>query len=221
MMLHSRSGRAACLPAAAASQDSVLSDRNCRVQLKLRVVLASLVALLLPCFTQAANPVFMEESARVASPDSQFPLNGSVAVYGNHLIASSTIAEGGLYRSAVFLFVRRSATSWSYVQRLADVGPVQAADNQVSVDVVGNTAAIATAGTLQIYEYVGGTWRRKITLAKPATASSFGSDVAISGGVILVGARSEGNLVGYVYERNASRQWVKLRVSLAAQVITR
>jgi hypothetical protein len=170
------------------------------------LVLAGL--LIASCAAHGANPVFMEETARIASPDSRFPLNGEVAVHDNFLIAASTIAEGGLYRSAVFMFVRRNSTSWTFSQRLADIGPVAAADKQLSVDVYGSTAAISDAGSVRVFEHAAGTWTRTATLLKPTTAFGFGAHVAIAPGFVLVGATSEGRVAGYVYERNASGQWL-------------
>jgi hypothetical protein len=173
-----------------------------------RAVLLLAAALILPCAAQAANPVFMEESARIASPDAHFPLNGAVAVDRHFLIATSTIVEGGLYRSAVFMFVRRSATAWAYSQRLTDVGPVAAEHKHIAVDVFGNTAAVSAAESLQVHEYQNGVWRIVASLAKPNNAFAFGSDVAISSGYILVGGVSESRLVAYVYERTESGQWL-------------
>lgn len=173
-----------------------------------RAVLFLAASLILPSAAQAANPVSMEQTARISSPDADFPLNGDVAVDRNFLIAASTIVEGGLYRSAVFMFVRRSATAWAYARRLTDIGPLSAADKHIAVDVFGNIAAVSAAESLQVHEYQKGVWRKVATLAKPHTAFAFGSDVAISSGYIVVGGVSDSRLVGYVYERTESGRWL-------------
>jgi hypothetical protein len=189
-----------------------------RIEFRIFLTLLLLVAASQPAWS--SPPVVVEETARIAPPESAFPLNGPLAVDGPFLIATSTILENGLHRSAVFMFQQQSASSWTLVRKLGEFGPVPSDDNHLAVDIDGQTAAIAIDGAVYVHEYAAGEWRLTATLTPPASATGFGSDVGISQDYIAVGGNSDGRVAAYVFQRTAVGQWVETERLLAGPAST-
>src|SRR5688572_32160193 len=77
------------------------------------------IALLVACLPAIAGPLVLEESARLVSPDPEYPLNHSVAVDGDFIIAIGSRYEPqeavDLRRGYLF---RRDGETWRYVRTL-------------------------------------------------------------------------------------------------------
>lgn len=184
---------------------SWLSSLPCRLGRSVGCCFAAVMMVVLPQSASAVRPVILEQSARVSSPDSAFPLNGAVALDGDMLLAGSTVLGESSSRHAAFLFARRSATSWTLVKKLLDQRTVPHAP--LSVSISGGTAAISAGVRTFIFERQGGIWRLTATLRIPPGASVT-SDTAVTPTVVVVGGTAEGRFVSYVYEKNASGAWM-------------
>ena len=166
---------------------------------------ATMVILLLPQAVFAVGPVILEESARVSSPEGAFPLNGALALDGDFLLAGSSVHGESSSRHAVFLFARRSATSWTLVSKLLETPTIPSAP--LSVSISGGTGAISAGFITFIFERQSGVWRRTATLKMPPGAS-ITSDTAVTSTLVAVGGTAEGRFVSYVYEKNSTGMWV-------------
>lgn len=153
-------------------------------------------------------PLVLEQNTRIVSPDPNYRFAGPVAISGNRIVIGATRSEAGQFRSAAFLFERASANAaWKYVTKLVEVGPVQDFENFLSVAIADNVAAVAVANAAYVFEPGAAGWIRTATLAKPAGALDFGSDVAIGAGYVAVGGNASEGVAAYLYQKNAAGQW--------------
>lgn len=174
-----------------------------------RVVRVLLLLTLVSLPAHAAPPI-VEESARIAPPEPHLPLNGPVRMEGNTIVVGSRVLEHDAdFRLAVYVFEREAFDApWKLTRKLVELTTFGEWSSQLSLGLSGNTAAVATYNTVYVYERTSGGWNLSTTLTKPAWASDFGSDVAISLDRLLVGGIANGLRTGFVYERNATGQWV-------------
>ena len=175
----------------------------------------SWLALLLPISFLApggswSSPLIIQESQRLTSPDARFPLNGPVAVSGDRMIAGSLVQNFGgdaPNRCVVFLFERPgSAGTWHHTATLADFTVAEDRGPHLSLDIAGNTVAVASTNRAFAIELTTAGWVTT-ELAHPAGTVDFGSDIATSGAAIVVGGALGSDVAGFIYRRNAQGAW--------------
>ena len=171
----------------------------------------SAATLLVACPLAIAGPLVLEESARLVSPDPEYPLNHSVAVDGDFIIAigSSFDREESLDLRRGYLF-RRDGGRWTYVRTLfTDAN----ASNQIWVPVslamaegwaAINYAATQTTTRLNVFQRSGADY-----VQVPATGRPEGTDVEIDAGTVL---SSDGTCSwdAQTFRRDASGAWVRV-----------
>lgn len=126
-----------------------------------------------------------------------------------------TLAIGATGQSSVYIF-NRDGNSWTYYQTL----PVPQADGPMAIGdgvlAVASSAVESNRGRVRIFEpFPTGQWR-EVSNLQPSDLSGgarFGHSVAISGSLLVVGARMDASSRGsaYVFERRTSDgAWVQL-----------
>jgi hypothetical protein len=144
-------------------------------------------------------------------------LGSAVAVEADTLVAGAPFADGG--RGAVYVFNRSPGGLWSQSTRLIPSGSPGAVNFGSSVDLAGNTIVVGApaAGTGSVYVFNadgGGVWSQTQQLI-PGDAESgqrVGTDVALSGDTILIGASLEGTAgtsagAAYAFVRSGGGTW--------------
>jgi len=157
----------------------------------------------------ASQPLIVEESAQLQSPDAQLPLNGPVAMHGNTLVATSEVrnqlephGEEG-FRCVAFLFERPSATgAWRYMRTLVDFPvPGDHGFSSLAVDVAADTIAVSSLAQAFVFERSAAGW----TQTQLAPFSEV-SDIATATNLVVLGGTS-GRLAAFIYRRDAPGQW--------------
>ena len=158
-------------------------------------------------------------AASDAAQGDQFGI--TLALAGDTLGVGAPNATGnaGSLSGVVYVF-RRNGETWAEAQKLAAGGAAPFDNFGFSLALDGSTLAVGApfhdrgssrgnAGTVYVFESDGTTWsqRSELTAADGAADDQFGSAVALSGGVLVVGARGD-DVNGlrdagsaYVYER--------------------
>ena len=138
--------------------------------------------------SQAAGsqPLIVEESAQLQSPDAQLPLNGPVAIHGNTLVATSEIHDPfdtseEAFRCVAFLFERPSATgAWRYIRTLVDFTvPGDHGFSSLAVDAAADTIAVSAHSRAFVFERSAAGWTQ--------TGLAGGSDIATATNLVVVG----------------------------------
>jgi len=178
-----------------------------------RALIAALA--LLPGLTLAA-PIVVEETAKIASPDSTldiFPLR--LAVEGDTIIAtgvkhvfeqeSEEISRDWEYHYA-FLFQRQSNGTWQYVKTLAstrcDVGEVGESSCLASV-AIRNGVAVVSADKVHVFQRQGtGNW-----IETPSDNFSGPGEAAVGTGVVLTSQIDGCTFDAEAMRKNSAGTW--------------
>ena len=137
----------------------------------------------------------------------------SVAVDGDQIVvgAPAAVVNGARSVGAAFVFERASG-GWALAGHLDNPEPTERDffAESVGVDgplvVVGSESEDRGRGAVFTFERQADTWSPTGPLVPEglAPSSSFGSRLALSGGVLLIGAPYDGRGAGYVYRREGS-----------------
>lgn len=159
------------------------------------------------------------QQANLTAPDSGTGGGGgfgiSVAVHGNTL-AVGAHADGNT-EGAVYVFVR-SGLSWSFQQKLIASDPEIVALMGISVDLEGDTliagapgalSSFGTTGAAYVFTRTGAVWTEEQKLLPNAATDELGTDVAISGNTVVVGAPGDSQAGGgagaaFFYDRSGT-----------------
>jgi len=147
----------------------------------------SLAGLLLASVVAAAGPKVLEETARIAPPDTTYVWPIRVAVDGDWLLATgrkhlADEPEGELVDSSAWLFRRQSNGQWTLVRRLfQDIVHELGDEPLMQVDMDGGVAVFIREGRSWIFERSGTNWTQV-----PSPIGTDGMDVEIQGGTIAV-----------------------------------
>ena len=159
------------------------------------------------------------EQANLTAPDSGTGGGGgfgiSVAVDGDTL-AVGAHADGNT-EGAVYIFVR-SGGIWTFQQKLIASDPEIVALMGISVDLEGDTliagapgalSAFGTTGAAYVFTRVGTVWAEEQKLVPTSATDDFGTDVAISGETVVVGAPADNQAGGgagaaFFYDRSGT-----------------
>lgn len=186
------------------------------------IAILVVVATTLPSRAVWAGPVIIEEEARLQSPDAQTPLNSRVALHGNRLVAASETMVEGSWRCAAYLFERPSAAgAWTFTRELLDlIEPDDRGSCHLGVDITSDAIVVGTVAGVRVHERLGGSWIES-QLVRAAGSSDFGSDVAASNDMIVVGGTHNGTATAYVYRRTAPGQWAfEARLAAGTQSVS-
>ncbi len=154
----------------------------------------------------------------------------SSAVSGNTaMIGASADRVNGSFSGAVFVY-ERAGGAWASAGKLSPADGDEFDQFGVSVGLSGNIAVIgafrgegneAETGAAYVYERIAGVWTfaAKLTADDGAERDMFGSDVAVSGEIVAVGADSHDDLgsasgAAYVFEK-VNRVWTQTKKLLA------
>jgi hypothetical protein len=145
-------------------------------------------------------------------PAAQFESFGSaVALSSNVLVVGQPLNYQTNLTGEVYVFTN-SGTTWSFQQRLGEVGsPVPGSGFGSAVDVSGKTlvagnplesSGTPNSGAVYVYQEIGTNWllQAKLKANDATNNASLGGSVAIDGNTILAGA----NDAAYVFVRNGT-----------------
>ncbi len=155
---------------------------------------------------------------------------GSSAISGNTaMVGASADPVHGSFSGAVLVF-ERSGGVWAPAGKLSPADGDEFDQFGVSVGLSGNVAVIgafrgehnnAETGTAYVYERIAGVWTfvAKLTASDGAEGDMFGSDVAVSGEIVVVGADSHDDLgnssgAAFVFEK-VGGVWTQTKKLLA------
>jgi FG-GAP repeat len=157
-------------------------------------------------------------------PSDYTPANSSafglrVAIGGNTILALGEPLDGsGTSAHWGYVFVK-SGSTWAQQARLipSDLAATNNPHFQLSLAVDANTAVIATSNGSYIFTRSGATWTETQKLAAPVDENYYGSSVALSGNLLVVGAVNQNGHTGavYVYGRSGNGRF-KLSSTLAS-----
>ena len=181
------------------------------------IAVFAIVAWILVCTPLAAQCVVETLGAPDAEPWGE--LGYDVALDGD-LILLGDRGGGDLGpASSSTLVFERGAQGWSFVSELHASDGAAYAYFGTSTALSGGIAVVGATGAnaAYVFELVGGAWTETTRLAPGSPASmSFGSDVAIEGDRILVGAPYDDSPGGaeagavYVFERDPVLGWIQV-----------
>jgi FG-GAP repeat len=155
------------------------------------------------------------QQAKLVPPDGAFDsqLGTSVAIAGN----TALVGTGVTTPEAAHVFVRHGST-WVREARL-EVPEGQLA---VALSAAGDRAVVGTSGAAQspteavhvFARHGNGQWVQEAILSPDTghgTPTGFGSSVAISGNIVVVGANAEDSIAGaaYVFARDPAGRWTR------------
>ena len=175
------------------------------------------------------DPVISNEQAKLDNPDAGFAdhFGSAVAIDGNTVVVgakqddNAAIMGDGTNAGYAYVF-QGSGSSWNLIATLSpsDAGGYEEFGTSVDVDgnliVVGaprkNATGAANAGAAYVFSRnQNGTnmWGEvaKLAVASPATGDRFGTDVAVAGTTVLVGAPQRDNMAAdsgsvFVFDEN-------------------
>jgi hypothetical protein len=185
------------------------------------LVLCLLTNLNVPLIFASADQPFSTQTKLVADSQTQVDFYGTaIDIDGNTAVVSGL---GNRFRGypdgAVFVYVREGA-NWTLQQTLSahDEEPNLDDNYAWSVAISGDTLVVSAltdctagfaAGAAYVYVRNGTTWslQQKLTAGDPASFSSFGISVDVTGDTVVVGAHSDddagyGTGAAYVFHRN-------------------
>jgi len=170
-----------------------------------------LAALLTASVTAVAGPKVIEETARIAPPDTTYVWPVRVTVDGDWLLATgrkhlADEPEGELVDSSAWLFQRQSNGQWTLVRRLLqDIVHELGDEPLMQADMDGGVAVLIREGRSWIFERSGTNWTQV-----PSPIGTDGMDVEIHAGTIVVttGACSWSSAA---YRKGSNGAWALVR----------
>lgn len=162
-------------------------------------------------------------SASTSIEDAKF--GRLVAISGDTIAVSAHQEDNdiGSNAGAVYLFTRGTGNSWSFQQKLTAPGGAAFDRFGASLDLDGHYLVAGSpfddteTGSIHVFHRASGgsSWDTGTTLTAPNAEeyATFGNDVAISGDIIVVGAKAHGPGTAdspgatYVFERNGTNSW--------------
>jgi hypothetical protein len=148
----------------------------------------------------------------------------SVAISGNLAIVGSRLDDaGGSNSGSAYIYANTSGNTWVQQMRITASDAesddyfgtaVAISGNQVVVGSYGDDNVGSSSGSAYVYANTSGnTWtqQRKITASDAASGDDFGSSVAISGNLIVIGAYDDDSTAGaaYIYANTGGNTWVE------------
>ncbi|CAG9462126.1 unnamed protein product [Pedinophyceae sp. YPF-701] len=135
-------------------------------------------------------------------------LSGDVAFFGDYIDS-----DNGQQAGCVYVFQEQPDGSWAQTDKLLAEDGAAGDRFGFSLEMSGRAAVVGApnhqtnAGAAYVYERAQGSWEMAAKLAPDnAGAEQFGRTVAISGGIIIVGANSFG-VAAYVFEHGTDDSW--------------
>ena len=159
----------------------------------------------------------LDNTADTANAGANNNFGTSVAISGNKAIVGAPGVTVGANTSqgAVYIFVRDGVGNWAL-----DTGGIQTAGaagdklgHDVNIDgnwaIAGVPGDTTNEGAVRIYKFDGTTWALNTFLSSPSglTAEQFGTSVALSGTLAVVGAPSAGTGDAYTMAFNGTT-WI-------------
>ncbi|AKF10305.1 FG-GAP repeat protein [Sandaracinus amylolyticus] len=175
-------------------------------------------------FTRSGGTWSFTQTLTAPSPVASDKMGSAVAIAGDTIAVSALRRNVGraIDAGAVFVY-QRSGSSWSLVQTLTatDAGPSDLFGTSVALEVDAETGdrrlvvgaesddapGFANAGAAYVFEApAGGSFAQtaKLVASDPAANAIFGTDVALSGDRIVVGASGASKSAGAAYVFAAS-----------------
>ena len=181
-------------------------------------------------YERDGNGAWSEVAKLNASDGNQADLFGSgVSISGDTVVVGSYLDDdNGFDSGSAYIYERAGDGTWPEVAKLTASDPDEYDEFGFSVSISGDRVVVgadydddngSASGSAYIFERNGkGTWSEvaKLTASDAAVSDRFGGSVAISGDLVLVGARLDDDNgwsnsgSAYVYERDGKGTWSEM-----------
>lgn len=181
--------------------------------------MSSMKAVVALCACLGVSPAVWGNTGLIVQTVIPYPSLGEAEVSGNTIAAS--VSTDFVGSAGTEIYTKEASGDWQLTQSLSVPGPESLSGNEL---ILGDrSGALFQANPTIIYTAsAGGTWTEQasLTATDVTTCDWFGAAVAIDGNVAVVGARnhgggapdpwcSPGHGAAYVFERDASGNWIQ------------